>query len=204
MAPLTGLPEDTSTHVTGRPGLTRAALLAAAAGGGGAAAFLLAPGSPASAAQDARILNFVLLLEEVEAGFYSDALSRGALRGELETYASTVAAHEREHVKFIRTALGAKARRRPRLDFGNATASAKRFVAAAVALEDNSVAAYNGQAGNLSAATLAAAARIVSVEARHAAWIRDIAGLRPAAHPTDAPRTEAQALAAVRKLGFLR
>jgi hypothetical protein len=187
-----------------RPRLTRAGLLAAAAGGGGAAAFLLAPGTSASAAQDERILNFVLLLEEVEAAFYADALSRGALRGELVTYAETVAAHERQHVAFLRKALGPKARKRPRLDFGNATASQKRFIAAAVALEDNNVAAYNGQAANLSTGALAAAGKIVSVEARHAAWIRDIAGLPPAADPTDAPRTEDEALAAVRKLGFLR
>ena len=44
---------------------------------------------------------------------------------------------------------------------------------AAVKLEDLSVVGYNAQAPALSAGALAAAARIVSVEARHAAWIRD-------------------------------
>jgi rubrerythrin len=184
--------------------ITRAGLIAAAAGGGGAAAVLLAPGTSASAAQDVRVLNFALLLEEVEAAFYADALSRGALRGEVATYARTVAAHERQHVAFLRKALGAKARKRPRLDFRTATATQKRFIVAAVALEDNNVAAYNGQAANLSAGALEAAGKIVSVEARHAAWIRDIAGLPPAADATDAPRTEGEALAAVRQLGFLR
>ena len=44
-------------------------------------------------------------------------------------------------------------------------------------LEDTAVAAYNGQAANHETKpTLKAAATIVSVEARHAAWIRDIVG----------------------------
>ena len=37
-------------------------------------------------------------------------------------------------------------------------------------------AAYNGQAANVTPNAFAAAARIVSVEARHAAWVRTIAG----------------------------
>ena len=47
-------------------------------------------------------------------------------------------------------------------------------------LEDLAVATYNGQAVNLTPASLKAAARIVSVEARHAAWIRSIVGEVPA------------------------
>ena len=44
----------------------------------------------------------------------------------------------------------------------------------AIALEELGVAAYNGQATNLSKPALQAAASIVSVNARHAAWIRAI------------------------------
>jgi hypothetical protein len=51
---------------------------------------------------------------------------------------------------------------------------------------------------------LRAAARIVSVEARHAAWIRDIAGRPPAAEPTDAAMSERQVRDALRKTGFLK
>ena len=88
--------------------------------------------------------------------------------------------------------------------FGKATTDPDAFVAAALALEDTGVAAYNGQATNLTAGALAAAARIVSVEARHAAWIRSIVGKSPAADATDSPMTAAQVLKAVRKTGFLR
>ena len=52
----------------------------------------------------------------------------------------------------------------------------ERFEPTALKLEDLGVAAYNAQAPNLTKAALAAAARIVSVEARHAAWIRDVRG----------------------------
>jgi hypothetical protein len=51
---------------------------------------------------------------------------------------------------------------------------------------------------------LGAAARIVSVEARHAAWIRAIAGKPPAVDATDPIASEREVRAAVEKLGFLR
>src|SRR5215210_1357242 len=105
--------------------------------------------SSPSRAQDARILNLVLLLEYVEAAFYADARAKGALRGELRKFATVVGGHEQQHVSFLKKALGAGARREPRLSFGNATTDPQAFVAAAVALEDTSVAAYNGQATNL-------------------------------------------------------
>jgi hypothetical protein len=55
----------------------------------------------------------------------------------------------------------------------------------AAALEDAVVAAYNGQAANLRPETLAKAATIVSVEARHAAWMRHLVGVQPAANAFD-------------------
>jgi hypothetical protein len=177
----------------------------AALGGGALLAGLprLATSAP-SPQQDVRVLNFILLIEEMQAAFYAEALRRGRLRGELRRFARIVGAHERAHVRFIRGALGAKARRRPGLDFGSATSDEDEFTAAAIKLEDTGVAAYNGQAGNLTPGGLGAAARIVSVEARHAAWIRDIAGKAPAAEPTDAARSERQVRAALEATGFLR
>jgi hypothetical protein len=163
----------------------------------------LASSAP-SPAQDARILNLVLLLEYVEAGFYAEARAKGVLRGELRKFASVAGGHEQQHVAFLKKALGSSARKQPRLNFGQATTDPDAFVRAAVALEDTSVAAYNGQATNLTGGTLAAAAKIVSVEARHAAWIRAIAGEVPAAEATDTPMTEAEVRAALRKTGFVR
>jgi ferritin-like protein len=160
--------------------------------------------SAPSPAQDVRILNLVLLLEYVEAAFYAEVRDKGVLRGELRQFATVVGSHERQHVSFLKKALASQARKEPRLKFGKATTDRDAFVAAAVALEDTSVAAYNGQATNLTVAALGAAARIVSVEARHAAWIRAIAGKVPAADATDAPMTDTQVLAALRKTGFLR
>jgi hypothetical protein len=190
-----------------RTDVTRKAVIAGGAvlGGGALLAGLprLAASAP-SAAQDARILNFVLVIEELQAALYAEALRRGRLRGELRRYAQVVGGHERAHVQFIRKALGAKARNRSTFDFGTATSDADEFTAAAITLEDTAVAAYNGQAGNLTTGGLRAAARIVSVEARHAAWIRDIAGRPPAAEPTDAPMSERQVRDALRKTGFLK
>ena len=80
----------------------------------------------------------------------------------------------------------------------------ERVSATSVALEDFGVAAYNGQATNLTSDALAAAAQIVSVHARHAAWIRSIVGKTPAIQATDRPKTQAQVEAALEATGFLR
>ena len=66
------------------------------------------------------------------------------------------------------------------------------------------MAAYNGQAANLTRDALIAAARIVSVDARHAAWIRAIQDKPPASRPTDLPKTRREVLAAVDRTGFVR
>ena len=72
-------------------------------------------------------------------------------------------------------------------------------------LEDTGVMAYLGQAGNIkSKKILAAAGSILPVEARHAAWIRDINGSFKGGAPLPAPaafqgaKTKAQILAAVK------
>jgi hypothetical protein len=163
----------------------------------------LASSAP-SPAQDVRVLNLVLLLEYVESAFYAEARDRGALGGELREYVRVVGAHEQQHLAALKGALGNKARKEPRLRFGKATTDPDAFVAAAINLEDTSVAAYNGQATNLTKPTLAVAAKIVSVEARHAAWTRAIAGKSPAADATDPSLTQAQVVAALQKTGFLR
>jgi hypothetical protein len=160
--------------------------------------------SAPSPAQDARILNFALLLEYLEAAFYADAEEKGALRGELSEFARVVGEHERAHIAFLKTALGRAADPEPTFDFGDATTNPDRFTAAAAALEDVTVAAYNGQATNLTKKALAAAATIVSVEARHAAWIRSISGQTAAPDPTDTPLTEGQVRAALTRTGYLK
>jgi hypothetical protein len=181
-----------------------------AAGGAILAGGVLVAGLPRSAAsapsraQDAEILNLALLLEHMEADFFAEASVSAKLTGELLEFATIVRGHERAHVAFLRDALGRKARKRPSFDFGDATQNPTAFAAAAVALQDLMVTAYNGQAANLTKGALEAAAKIVSVEARHAGWIRAITEKNPAPEPTDTPRTAAQVTAAVNKTKFLK
>lgn len=192
--------------------MTRARLLQGAVVGGGAvvAGGVLLGGLPAVATaarskeQDVRILNLVLLLEELEAAFYGDAEDRGALRGELAEFARVVGEHERAHVDFLREALGDRADARPSFDFGETTSDPDRFAVTAAMLEDTGIAAYNGQAVNLTKPVLKAAATIVSVEARHAAWIRDIVGQPAAPDATDEPATERQVRATVAETRFVK
>lgn len=182
---------------------------AVVAGGALAACGLLVAGLPRlaesapSAGQDQKILNFALLLEYIEAGFYAEAFAKGKLSGDLLEYVSVVRGHERAHVAFLKSALGKNARKAPTLDFGRTTSDPKKFTSAAIALEETVIAAYNGQAANLTKPTLAMAAEIVSVEARHAGWIRAIAGMNPAPTATDQPETVAEVQAAVNRTGFL-
>jgi rubrerythrin len=189
--------------------LSRRALLATGALGTVAAVPLAgrvfrlgdALGSP-SKAQDAKILQLVLQLEYTQVAFYSQALAQGALTGDLGDFARAALAHERQHLAAIRKALGAKAGPKPTFDFGEKTKSAAAFTQAAIDLEDIAVSGYNGQAANLTKGTLVAAAEIVSVEARHAAWVRAIAGKVAAPKPVDEPMTARQVASGLRTLGM--
>jgi rubrerythrin len=158
-------------------------------------------GSP-SKAQDARILQLVLQLEHTQVAFYERALQQAGLKGDLRDFARAALAHERQHLAAIKGALGAKAGPKPGFDFGQKTKSADAFTKAAIELEDIAVAGYNGQATNLTKGTLASAAEIVSVEARHAAWVRAIAGEVAAPDPVDKPMTARQVAAGLHRIGM--
>ena len=186
------------------------------AGGIATAGGLVIGGSPTVAApvptpkkvrisdsQDVRVLNFFLVVEEVLAGFYASALEAGGLHGEMGQFAQVALAHERKHVKWLRKLLGARARAKPSLDLGGAPRNAQSFVQNAIALEEANVAAYNGQASNLSRSGLVVAARMVSVDARHAAWIHDLAGMTPAPMTIDKPMSEAEVLRVLKRTGYL-
>ena len=192
--------EVSRAHALRRSAAAVAAVLAGAAAIGTSRAHAASP----SPAQDGRILKFGLLVEDLQSAFYADALARGALRGELEEFATVVGGHEREHAAFIRKVLGRSAGRTHRFGFGAATRTPKQFASTAVALEDLGLAAYNAQAPNLTPAVLAAAARIVSVEARHAAWIRDLSGKNPAPRAADLPKAAAAVTAALNRTHFVK
>jgi rubrerythrin len=177
----------------------------ALAAGGAVLGWRASAAAPApSAALDKKIFNFALLLEYLQAAFYTEAVEAGGLRGEVRNFAEIVADHERKHVAFLERALGRGARKKPRFEFGSATEDQREFLEAAVLLENTGVAAYNGQAANLTKKSLAAAAEIVSVEGRHAAWISDLAGRHPAPRAADPGATAAEVAATLRATGFIK
>jgi hypothetical protein len=184
---------------------------AAAAGGAavGAGALLggwiepsASSGRP-SAQQDARIWRFLLLLEEAQAALYDTALRSRGLSDQLAAYARVVAPHEHDHVALIRRRLGSQARPAPAFDYGQATADDARFQQAAIDLEEAAIAAYIAEGANLTAPAVTDAARIVAVDARHAAWIRDIARAEPAPRAADPGRSPEDVVAELRKKGLL-
>ena len=140
----------------------------------------------ASQPDDVAILNFALVLEYLQAAFYTEAERVGSLHGALAEQARVVGSHERAHVKAFQKTLGRAAVKSPSFNFRGATDSPKSFRATAVAFEDLAVGAYKEQLPKIrSNAYLAAAISIHSVEARHAAWIRYLAGIVPAEHAFD-------------------
>ena len=145
----------------------------------------------------------MLSLESMQAQFYAQALAKGALRGELRRFAEVVAEDERRHVGFLERTLADAREEPPRITFGDATGSEQEFVDAAIALEEATIAAYIGQGANLTASHVTDAARIMSVEARHAAWIRAIGERNPAPRGQDVAKSAREVTARLSELGFL-
>jgi hypothetical protein len=199
---------DSSTG--GQRGRTRGSFFRLAAGTGTVLAGGLVFGrdlatsqTAPSQAQDRRIFQFALLLEQLQAAFYSEALQRGALRGDLRQFAQVVGEHERAHVAFLRKVLGPAAKPAPRFHFGDATGDPQKFGVAAHQLENIGVEAYNGQGAKLTADAMTHAAEIVSVEGRHAGWINALVGDPPAPRAAD-PGSDANAvLAQLKATGFI-
>ena len=190
--------------------LTREQLVARAAVAGGAlaAAGVLVGGLPRLAAsepsreQDRRILEWLLQVEYLQSAFYAAVVRQGALRGEQREFAVRVGRQERAHVEAIRRILGSGAPEQPEFDFRDATSDPERFLAAAAELEEIAVEAFNGQIPNLTRPRVMTAMKIVSVEARHVGWVRDLAGSNPAPRPADRGATQAETRAAMQALGF--
>jgi hypothetical protein len=183
----------------------------AAVGGGsliGGGVLLSGVAAPAlarpSKKQDVAILNYALTLEYLEAAFYAEAVSKGAIGGDALAAARIVRDHEQAHVKALKQVLGRAAVKRPKFDFKNTTGDQDTFLATAVALEDTGVAAYAGQGPRLlQKPVVRAALSIHSVEARHAAHFRSLAGKSFAPDAFDAPKSMKQVLKLVKGTGFL-
>src|SRR4051794_39997359 len=162
-------------------------------------------GAEASAAphRDAEVLNLFLTLEYVQQAFYEQAVRAGRLSGPLREYAGAVAGQEAEHAAMLRKRLGRRANPRPKSDPGEALRSPEAFQSTAVDLEEAVLATFVGEAANLSRAAIVPVATLVSVEARQAAWIRDLAGVTPAPRAADPARKPSEVLDELRTKGLL-
>lgn len=150
------------------------------------------------------VLNFALILEELEAEFYAigtgvraapsgTAVDAALIPASDRAIFATIREHEITHVNFLRSALGSAAVAKPTFDFtagGTFTpfTNYAQFLVLSQGFEDLGVRAYKGQAGNLisNKDILTAALTIHSVEARHASEVRRLRGER-ANMPEQAP-----------------
>ena len=127
---------------------------------------------------DVGVLNYAYALEQLEAAFYSQAVSTpysGMSSAEREIL-SEIRDHEIAHRELFKAALGKNAipglsPNFTTIDFNNRAS----VLGTAKVFEDLGVSAYNGAGQLLKNGTyLLLAGKIVSVEARHAATIRDL------------------------------
>ncbi len=127
---------------------------------------------------DVGVLNYAYALEQLEAAFYTKVVTDSGsafTAGELSLL-TDIRDHEIAHREFLKAALGTKGIPPLVVNFAAITFTDRTSVlATAQTFEDLGVSAYNG-AGKLivSPDYLLLAGKIVSVEARHAAFIRDL------------------------------
>ena len=127
---------------------------------------------------DVGILNYAYALEQLEAAFYTQVITTqfsGITNAEI-TLLTDIRDHEIAHREFFKAALSTSAIPGLEVDFSSIDFSNRASVlGTAKAFEDLGVSAYNG-AGQLivDPGYLLIAGKIVSVEARHAAYIRDL------------------------------
>jgi len=162
--------------------LKKAGLGGAAAVSGGAVLSGLTASTASAAARppvkpfgrgDIGILNFALTLEFLESEFYDLATAANIVTDpQTLIFLRTVTRDEKQHVNFLKKALGSKAAKKPKFNFGDAVKDPAMFAATAEVLENTGVSAYLGQAGNIkSTKILGQAGSILTIEARHASVI---------------------------------
>jgi hypothetical protein len=133
------------------------------------------------------VLQFALLLEHLESGFYSEAITHTSLFDAAGLAAfTTISNHEAAHVTLLTQtiqALGGTPDPAPTFSYTQNGAlptftDYATLLTVAQAFEDTGVRAYKGQAPNLqeNKTVLTVALQVHSVEARHAAHIRRMRG----------------------------
>jgi len=128
---------------------------------------------------DTGILNYAYALEQLEAAFYTKVVESGfytnATASE-KALLTDIRDHEIAHREFFKAALGNKAIGSLSVNFSAVDFKSRDSVlSTAKTFEDLGVSAYNGAGVYISSTDyLLLAGKIVSVEARHAAYIRDL------------------------------
>jgi hypothetical protein len=161
-------------------------------GGGTLLAALAAPpafGARLSKQNDTKILQYALNFEDLQSTFYTEAErvgTVGSMSQPKAVWAETLGAHERAHVRIIKKVLGDDATKKPFFNFHGNTETEAKFTRTAVAMEDLTTALLTGVTPALRSRGLVAAAfSLLTVEARHAAWARHLAGVVPVAAAFD-------------------
>lgn len=138
---------------------------------------------------DTGVLNYAYALEQLEAAFYSQVISTpySGMSSAERAILTDIRDHEIAHRELFKTALGKKAIPGLQVNFTSINFGSRDSVlGTAKTFEDLGVSAYNG-AGQLlkDVNFLLLAGKIVSVEARHAATIRDLISPMSAAFAGD-------------------
>jgi rubrerythrin len=129
---------------------------------------------------DIDVLNYAYALEQLEAAFYTQVVATAGFASRFAANEQRILIdlrdHEIVHREFLRTALGAAAIPGLTVDFSSIDFTSRTSVlTTARTFEDLGVGAYNGAGRYLSNPEfLTVAGKVVSVEARHAAAIRDV------------------------------
>lgn len=146
---------------------------------------------------DGVILNYALTLEHLENAFYKEGLKNftqeqfaaAGFGGQFYSNLQEISKDESTHVSFLTTALttagiGAVAPCVYKFPYTDVVS----FISLASVLEGVGVSAYLGAAANITTpAYLTAAGSILTVEARHSAFIRNSLGASPFPTPFDTP-----------------
>jgi hypothetical protein len=180
--------------------LLRGALAASAMYGAGAVGPYVTRALAQTGGGDIAVLNFALVLEQIESAFLQFSLKNAKLSGPVKQLATLFAKQEAQHVAVLKqtvSMLGGKPA--PPLKVKFHVPNEKTFLAVGIKLEDTGVGAYNGAAPRLQSPDLiAAAGGIVQVEARHAAALRMHAGQDPAPAAFETPLSPAKVQAQVK------
>lgn len=127
---------------------------------------------------DTGVLNYALAITQIQAAFYGQVVTSpyGNMSATEQAYFNDMHLHELAHIAALKSALAGYAIASLPYDFSSVNfADRNAVLTAAQTFEDLSVAGYNGIAYQVkTSSSLLLLAKIVSVDARHAAAVRDL------------------------------